>query len=323
MQAHTPIPIEDIRAARERIANSVFRTPLVRLNADTDDKTAEIYLKLENLQPIGSFKLRGASNAMALASSEQLSRGVYTASAGNMAQGVAWNARRLGIPCTIVVPDHAPDTKLAAIQRLEADYIKVPFDEWWEIVIAHHYEPLADRLFIHPSSNRAVMAGNGTIGLEILEDLPNVDTVLIPYGSGGLSSGIASAIRALKPDTKIYACEVETGAPVAASLKADGPQKVPYTATFVDGIGASSILPEFWPLIRNLLDGAIVMSVAEIAAAIRLLAERNRIVAEGAGGAPVAAAWSGKAGSGKIVCVVSGGNISLQTLAAILEDEVP
>jgi threonine dehydratase len=323
MQAHTPIPIEDIRAARERIANSVFRTPLVRLNADTDDKTAEIYLKLENLQPIGSFKLRGASNAMALASSEQLSRGVYTASAGNMAQGVAWNARRLGIPCTIVVPDHAPDTKLAAIQRLEADYIKVPFDEWWEIVIAHHYEPLADRLFIHPSSNRAVMAGNGTIGLEILEDLPNVDTVLIPYGSGGLSSGIASAIRALKPDTKIYACEVETGAPVAASLKADGPQKVPYTATFVDGIGAAGILPEFWPLIRNLLDGAIVLRVAEIAAAIRLLVERNRIVAEGAGGAPVAAAWSGKAGSGKIVCVVSGGNISLQALAAILEDQVP
>ncbi len=173
MQAHKPIPIEAIHAARSRIAGSAIRTPLVRLNVD--DAPAEIYLKLENLQPIGSFKLRGASNAMALATREQLSNGVYTSSAGNMAQGVAWSARRMGISATIVVPDNAPETKLAAIERLGAQLVRVPYDEWWHVMTTHHYEPLAGGLFIHPSSNPAVMAGNGTIGLEILEDLPDVD----------------------------------------------------------------------------------------------------------------------------------------------------
>ena len=313
------VTLEDIQAARERIKGSAIRTPLVRLNVD--DAPAEIYLKLENLQPIGSFKLRGAGNAIALASKEELAKGVYTASAGNMAQGVAWNARRLGIPCTVVVPDHAPETKLAAITRLGGKYIKVSFDVWWNVIVTHHYEGL-DGLFIHPVSNAAVMAGNGTIGLEILEDLPDVDTVIIPYGGGGLSCGIATAIRALKPDTKIYACEVETAPALATALAAGEIKTVEYTPSFVDGIGSRAVLEDMWPLARSLLDGSLVMSLDEIAGAVRLLAERNRVIAEGAGAASVAAAVSGKAGSGKIACVVSGGNIDLAKFVSALGFEI-
>ncbi len=313
------IPLEDIRAARERIADAVIHTPLVRLYVD--DAPAEIYLKLENLQPIGSFKLRGARNAIALASPTQLAKGVYTASAGNMAQGVAWNARRLGIPCTVVVPDHAPETKLAAITRLGGRIIKVTFDEWWQVVVTHQF-PGLEGLFVHPVSDPAVMAGNGTIGLEILEDLPDVDAIVVPYGGGGLSSGIASAVKALKPDTKVYACEVEGAAPFAAALAAGAITEIDYQASFVDGIGSSSVLPDMWDRVRELLDGSLVMSLAQVADAVRLLAERNRVIAEGAGATPVAAALAGKAGSGKVVCIVSGGNIDFAKLIKIFKREL-
>jgi threonine dehydratase len=277
---------------------------------------------LENLQPIGSFKLRGAGNAISSASTEQLADGVWTASAGNMAQGVAWHARQKGLPCTAVVPDHAPDAKLAAITRLGGQIVKVPFDTWWQIIVTHAFDGM-NGFFVHPVSDPAVMAGNGTIGLEILEDLPEVDAVVIPFGGGGLSAGIASAIRAIKPDTKLYACEVETAAPLAASLAAGTPQTVSYTATFVDGIGSGGLLPDMWPLVSRLLDGSLAVALAEIAAAIKLLVERNRVVAEGAGATPVAAALSGQAGAGKIVCVVSGGNIDSFKLAKILKGELP
>jgi threonine dehydratase len=290
---------------------------------NVDDAPADIYLKLENLQPINSFKIRGASNAIAVAPAEKLAKGVYTASAGNMAQGVAWNARRLGLTCTVVVPDNAPETKLAAITRLGASLIKVPYAEWWQVMIDHRYEPLEGRLFIHPSSDRAVMAGNGTIGLEVLEDLPDVDAIIVPYGSGGLSSGIASAVRAIKAKARVFACEVETGAPLAASLAAGVPREVAYTPSFVDGIGAKTVLEEMFPLVSQLLDGSLVMTLAEVAHALRLLVERNRIVAEGAGAAPLAAALSGKAGAGKIVCIVSGGNINSEKLVKIIMGEVP
>ncbi len=315
----SPISLDDIRAARERIKDSVIRTPLIRLNVE--NTPAEIYLKLENLQPIGAFKLRGAGNAIALADNALLAKGVYTASAGNMAQGVAWHARRLGIPCTVIVPDHAPETKLAAITRLGAKYIKVTFDEWWQVVVTHHY-PGLEGLFVHPVSDPAVMAGNGTIGLEILEDLPDVDTILIPYGGGGLSCGIASAVRPLKADTKIYACEVETSAAFAAALAAGEETKINYQASFVDGIGSGSVLPDMWPLAKDLLDGSLVSTLAEVAEAVRVLAERNRVIAEGAGATPVAAALAGKAGSGKVVCVVSGGNIDFEKLVKIFKREL-
>ena len=309
------IPLEAIHAAAARLAGSVVRTPLLRL--PLADAPAEVFLKLENLQPIGSFKLRGAGNAMALAARGELARGIFTASAGNMAQGVAWHAARLGIPCHVVVPDHAPETKLAAVRRLGGEIIKVPFDRWWQVIVSGEFADLPG-VFIHPVSDPRVMAGNGTIGLEILEDLPDVDAVLIPYGGGGLSSGIASAIRALKPDTRIYAVEVETAAPLAASLRAGEPMTVEYTPSFVDGIGGKSVLPEMWPRARGLLDDSLVVTLDEIRAAIRLLAERQRVIAEGAGAASVAAALSGQAGGGKVVCVVSGGNIERTVLAEIL-----
>jgi len=313
-----PVTLEDVRAARERIADSVIRTPLVRLNVDD----TEIFLKLENLQPIGSFKLRGAGNAIATATPEQLAKGVYTASAGNMAQGVAWHARRLGISCTVIVPEHAPETKLAAITRLGGKFIKVPFDEWWQVIVNHHY-PGQEGLFVHPVSDPAVMAGNGTIGLEILEDLPDVDTILIPYGGGGLSCGIATAVRALKPDVKIYACEVETSAAFAAGLAAQAPAKINYTPSFVDGIGSGGVLDDMWPLAHSLLDGSLVMPLADVAEAVRILAERNRVIAEGAGATPVAAALSDKMkGKGRIACVVSGGNIDFEKLAKIFRREL-
>ncbi|MFQ5528218.1 MAG: threonine/serine dehydratase [Thermoanaerobaculia bacterium] len=326
MLDRTPIEVtvEDIGAARERIRDSVTRTPLLRLPPDAlgDHASPEVWLKLENLQPIGSFKLRGAANAMALASPERLAGGVFTASAGNMAQGVAWNARRLGIPCRVVVPDHAPTTKLEAIERLGGEIIKVPFDEWWQVLVTHEF-PALEGLFIHPVSDPAVIAGNGTIGLEILEDLPDVGTVIVPFGGGGLSSGIASALRAKKPGAKVYACEVETAAPLAASLAAGEPTEVEYVASFVDGIGGKSLLPEMWPLVRELLAGSIVVSLDQVAAALRLLAERCRIIAEGAGAASVAAAFSGAGGEGPVVCVISGGNIDAQKLATILAGETP
>ena len=303
-----------------RIAGSAIRTPLVRLNVE--DAPAEIWLKLENLQPIGSFKLRGAGNAMALAPPDRLSQGVFTASAGNMAQGVAWNAKRLGIPCTVVVPETAPKTKLAAIERLGARIVKLPYARWWQVLEDHGY-PGIEGLFIHPVSDEAVIAGNGTIGLEILEDLPDVDAMVVPFGGGGLSCGIACALRALRPEARVYASEVETAAPFSASLAAGKPVAVPHRPSFVDGIGGKSMLPEMWPLAMSLLAGSLVVSVADAAAAVRTLAERNRVVAEGAGATSVAAALAGGAGAGKVVAVVSGGNIDPAKLARILNGETP
>ena len=320
MNTMEPVSLEQIHAARKRIAGSAIRTPLVRMNVE--DAPAEIYLKLENLQPIRSFKIRGAANAMSQASPEELRRGVWAASAGNMAQGVAWYARKLGVACKVVVPDTAPATKVSAVERLGAQVIKVPFATWLEVFSTRRFEGL-NGFFVHPFSDPMVMAGNGTIGLEILEDLPDVEAVVIPYGGGGLSCGIASALRGLKPDTRIYAAEVETAAPLAASWLAEEPVRVVYTPSFVDGIGAPNVFPEMWQLARRLLDGSLVTGLTEIANAITLLADRNRVIAEGAGAAAVAATLAGKAGGGKIVCVVSGGNIDLDKVAKIFHGEVP
>ncbi|MDH3538710.1 MAG: pyridoxal-phosphate dependent enzyme [Acidimicrobiia bacterium] len=310
-----PLSLPEIEAARERLEGIALRSPLVRLNADTGP--VEIYLKLENLQPIGAFKIRGAANAMAVAGSEALQDGVWTASAGNMAQGVAWNARRLGVPCTVVVPDHAPGAKLDALARLDARIIKVSFEDWWQIIVTHTHPGQAG-VFVHPVSDRAVMAGNGTIGLELVEDLPDLDAVVVPYGGGGLSSGIASALRSLKPEVPVYAAEVDTAAPLAAAFEAGEPVDVEYVPSFVDGIGSSRVLDEMWPLVKQLLAGSLVASLDDVAAAVRLLAVRNRVVAEGAGAASVAAALPGGAGTGRIVCIVSGGNIDAAKLASIL-----
>jgi threonine dehydratase len=308
-----PLTIDDVRAARDRIAPSVIRTPLVKLDVDAP---AEIYLKLETLQPIGSFKLRGAMNAIRMLPDDALANGVYTASAGNMAQGVAWGARELGIPCTVVVPENAPKTKLAAVTRLGARIVPVPYAEWWQTLVDHGKSGIPGT-FIHPVADRAVMAGNGTVGLEIAEDLPDVDAVLVPFGGGGLVTGIATAIRSIVPSAKVYACEVATAAPLSAAFAAGEPVVIERQTSFVDGIGGAGVLNEMWPLVRA-LDGALVASLAEVASALRLLVERARIVAEGAGATPVASALAGRAGGGRVVCVVSGGNIDLKTLIELL-----
>ena len=320
MDPFEPIPLDAIRDAQQRLDPAVARIPLVRLNVD--DAPGEIYLKLENLQPVGCFKLRGAGNALSLTDQAALIQGVYTASAGNMAQGLAFVARRRGISCSVVVPDHAPQTKLDAIERLGGRVVKVPFDEWWQVLLDHRFDGMSGT-FIHPVSDANVMAGNGTIGLEILEDLPDVDAIIVPYGGGGLSGGIASAIKALRPAAKVFAGEVETAAPLSASLAAGKPVDVEYVPSFVDGIGGKCVMPEMWNLARDLLDGSLVMSLKEVADALRLLIERNRVVAEGAGATSVAAALSGKAGTGKIVCVISGGNIDPAKIATILRGEIP
>lgn len=315
-----PVTVEEARRARERIREGVVRTPLLRLNADAGG--AEVFLKLECLQPIGSFKVRGSGNALLSAAPGELERGVYTASAGNMAQGVAFWARRLGVPCTALVPDTAPETKLAAIARLGGRSVKLPFAEWWQALVDHGH-PGQEGRFVHPVSDPAVMAGNATVALEILEDLPQVDAVLVPYGGGGLSCGIAAVLRALRPQCRVYACEVDTAAPLAASLAAGAAVTIDYRASFVDGIGGRSVLDEMFPLARTLLAGSLVMPLSEVAAAIRLLAERNRVVAEGAGATPVAAALRGIPDARTVVCVVSGGNIDSARLARILEGGLP
>ncbi len=317
----SPISLDTIREARARISGSVLRSPLVRLSVD--DSPGEVYLKLENLQPTGSFKVRGASNAIALAGPEAAKRGIYTVSAGNMAQALAWRARDLGIPCSVVVPDNAPATKLDAIKRYGAKIVQVSFSEVWDVVVNYRYAPLQGSVFVHPFADPRMIAGNGTIGLEILEDLPEVDSILVPFGGGGLSTGIASAVRGLNNRTQVYGCEPETAAPLAASFAAGSAQEIARTPSFVDGAGGKSVLPEIWELAKNLLKASLVVSLKEVASAVKLLAERNRVVAEGAGALGVAAALSGKAGHGKIVCVVSGGNIDSSKLATILEGRVP
>ena len=314
------ITLEDVDAARKRIQGIVTRTPLLRLD---DGGSGELYLKLENLQPIRSFKIRGAANAIAMLGPEELEAGVYTASAGNMAQGVAWNARRLGLRCSVVVPDGAPRSKLEAILRLGARIVSLPYDDWWKVLTTHRYEQLEPAHFIHPVSDVAVMAGNGTIGQEILEDLPDVNAVLVPFGGGGLSCGIATAIRTVRPEVRVYGCEVDTAAPLAAAFAAGGPIPFPRIATFVDGIGSPQVLQEMWSPASRLLAGSLVVSLPEVAAAIRHLAQHRAVIAEGAGGAAVAAGLKGLAGPGRYVAVVSGGNIDPDVLATILSGQVP
>jgi threonine dehydratase len=314
------IPFAEITAARERIAEAVLRTPLVRLQVP--EAPAEIYLKLENLQPIGSFKLRGGLNAVKQIPCSDLADGVVTASAGNMGQGLAWAAREVGVPCTVVVPESAPETKLAAIERLGGKVVKVPYERWWD-AIATSRTPDAPGRFVHPAEDDDVMAGNGTIGLEILEDLPDPDTILVPFGGGGLSVGIASAVRALSPGVRVFAVEPEPAAALTASWAAGEPREVAGTLSFVDGSGAPRLLAKMWPLAREALDGAFAVPIDDTAAAVRVLANRARIVAEGAGALALAAALAGRGGTGKVVCIVSGGNIDEAKLRTILAGETP
>ena len=291
----------------------------MRLHADAP---CELWLKLEALQPIGSFKLRGASSVLRQSDPDEWRDGVWTTSAGNMAQGVCWMARELGVPATVVAPDHAPQAKLDAIERLGGKVVSVPFDTWWTTMEEGAYDGLGG-LFVHPVLDERVMAGNGVIGLELAERLEGIDTVLVPWGGGGLATGIASALAAVSPKTRIVACEPATGAPLAASLEAGEPVPVTYQASFVDGAGSKALLPAMWERARPLLAGAAQVSLEDAAAAVRLLATRAHVVAEGAGALALAAALAGHGGTGRVVCIVSGGNIDGDRLTEILAGGVP
>lgn len=311
----TPLSLSfsEVREARDRLAGLVAPSPLIRLETEVP---GEIWLKLENLHPVGCFKIRGAGNALLAAPEPERRRGAVTASAGNMAQGVAWWARRLGIPAVAVVPEAAPLAKTTAVERLGGRVHRVPFERWWALLDGS--EPTDQPgLFIHPVADPLVMAGNGTLGLELADALPRIDTVLVPWGGGGLSCGIAAALRELRPEARVIGCEVETAAPLTASLEAGRPVTSDYTPSFVDGIGGRSVIPAMWPLISRMIAGSAVVTLDQVRQAIRHLATRHHVMAEGAGAASVAAALAGHA-RGVTVCVVSGGNIDLDVLCAVL-----
>src|SRR5450755_2951934 len=298
------IPAGLIEDARKHVYEAAIRTPLVRLNYAGP---AEIYLKLECLQPIGSFKIRGAHNAVRLLSEEQRRHGVWTISAGNAAQGVALAARKAGVPCKVLVIDTAPAAKLDAARRLGAELVMASFDQCWA-AMAERRHPAMDGAFVHPFEDDAFIAGNASCGLEILEDLPDVDAVVAAFGGGGLSCGIAAAMKERGKNVKVFAAEPETAAPLARSLAAGSAQNFPeWKSSWVDGCGGKSVFPRMWALAHHLLAGSIVSTLEEIRQAMKLVAERNHVIAEGAGACAVAAGLSGKCGTGKIVCVVSGG----------------
>jgi len=310
-----PVTIDDIRAARERIGSVITRTPLIRLRHDLDG-VPEIWLKLENLQPINAFKLRGGANAVAMLPAEERSKGVWTISAGNAGQGVAYAAREAGVPCTVVVIETAPETKIERMRNLGATLVKAPFDACWNAMEERAF-PGVEGTFVHPFDDHNFIAGNATVGLEILEDLPNVKTVMCAIGGGGLISGIASAIRGVAPHVKVIGVEPETAAPGAKSFAAGSPQVFgDWQASFVDGAGGKSIFPRMWERMKDIVDGSVVVTLDEVKAAMKLMASKARVIAEGAGALGVAGAL--KQSDGPIVAVISGGNIDLKKFCEIV-----
>jgi threonine dehydratase len=304
-----PITIDEIRAARERIKGTIQRTPLVKLQMGAG--YPDIRLKLENLQPINAYKLRGAANAVAMLSDEERSRGVWTISAGNAGQGVAYAARQAGVPCTVVVIDKAPQAKIDRMKALGARLIMAPFDIAWQAMLDRKFDGV-EGTFVHPFDDHNFIAGNASMGLEILEDAPDVTAVIGAIGGGGLVAGVGSAIKALRPDVKMYGAEPETAAPAALSHRMGSPQEFKdWTQTFIDGAGGKSVFPRMWERMKPLVDGYFVVSVEETKAAMRIMAEKARVISEGAGALALAAALRGDAGEGPVVAIVSGGNIDL------------
>jgi threonine dehydratase len=316
IQPVRPIQISEIQAARERIAKTIVRTPLIRL--ELGPGFPDIGLKLENLQPISAYKLRGAANAVAMLSESERKRGVWTISAGNAGQGVAYAAKQAGVPCNVVVVETAPTSKIERMRALGANLIPVPYDVAWKALEDRSF-PGAKGTFIHPFDDHNFIAGHGTMGLEILEDAPEAAAVIASIGGGGLITGVASAIKALRPKTKILGVEPETAAPAALSFKMGSPQAFKnWKASFVDGAGGQSMFPRMWERMKPLVDDYIVVSLEETKKAMRLMAEKARIISEGAGALPLAAALSGKAGEGPIVAIVSGGNIDLKKFCELI-----
>src|SRR5881409_4083607 len=311
-----PIELAQIRAARERIANTIVRTPLIRFQLGPE--YSDIRLKLENLQPINAYKLRGAANAVALLSNSERERGVWTISAGNAGQGVAYAARQADVPCAVVVVETAPKSKLERMKALGAKLIPVPYDVAWQALEERSF-PGAEGTFVHPFDDDNFIAGHGTMGLEILEDAPDAAAVIASIGGGGLITGVGSAIKALKPETKVFGVEPETAAPAALSFEKGSPQAFTnWKASFVDGAGGQSMFPRMWERMKPVVDGCFVVTLSETKNAMRLMAEKARVISEGAGALPLAAALSGRAGKGPIVAVVSGGNIDLNKFCELI-----
>jgi threonine dehydratase len=311
---------EDVAAARVNIRGFAVRTPLLKLSVDLPG--VNIYLKLENLQPLGSFKIRPAINVLKTMDIERLRHGVLTASAGNFGQGLAFAAREIGVPATVVVPEGSAMTKAKALGELGAKVIRLPFEQWWTVLTSRSFSG-ENGVFIHPVAESAVIAGNATIGAEILEDRPDCDAVVVPFGGGGLACGIGSVMRRLKPAVRMIVAESAAAQPAAAALANGRPVQVPHIQSFVDGMGSATVLPEMWPLIRGMVDQAACASFAAIVEAIRLLAGRQHVIAEAAGAASVAVALAERCGKGNIICIVSGGNIDAPKLGAILNGESP
>ena len=312
-----PITLADVEAARGRIAGTILRTPLVRLELGAG--FPDIRLKLENLQPINAYKLRGAANAVAMLSDAERARGVWTISAGNAGQGVAYAARKAGVPCRVVVIETAPASKLERMKALGAKLVLVSYDRAWKALEERSY-PGIEGTFVHPFDDHNFIAGHGTMGLEILEDAPDTAAIIASVGGGGLVTALGSAIKALRPEIKIWAAEPETAAPFARSFAQKSPQQFgEWKASFVDGAGGQSLFPRMWQRMAPVTDGAIVVSLEETRRAMRLMAEKARVIAEGAGALPLAAALTGKAGDGPIVAIVSGGNVDLKAFCALID----
>jgi threonine dehydratase len=311
-----PINLSEIHAARDRIADTIVRTPLVRLQLGREDP--EIWLKLENLQPINAYKLRGAANAVASLSDSERRYGVWTISAGNAGQGVAYAARAAGVPCSVVVVETAPKAKLERMKALGADLIPVPYDVAWKALDERSF-PGVDGTFIHPFDDDDFIAGHATMGLEILEDLPDAAAVIASIGGGGLITGIGSAIKAINPEIKIFGVEPETAAPAALSFRQGSPQVFTnWKASFVDGAGGQSMFPRMWERTKPVVDNYLVVTLEETKNAMRLMAEKARVISEGAGALPLAAALTGEAGQGPVVAIVSGGNIDLKKFCELI-----
>jgi len=316
LEAVRPIDLAGIREARKRIADTIVRTPLVRLEMGPD--YPDVRLKLENLQPINAYKLRGAANAVAMLPESERKRGVWTISAGNAGQGVAYAARRAGVPCTVVVIETAPESKINRMRALGAKLMPVPYDVAWKALEERSF-PGAGGTFVHPFDDHNFITGHGTMGLEILEDAPDAVAVIASIGGGGLITGVGSAIKALKPEIKIWGVEPETAAPAALSFEKRSPQVFKnWKASFVDGAGGQSVFPRMWERMKPVVDNYIVVTLDETKKAMRLMAEKARVISEGAGALPVAAALTGKVGKGPIVAIVSGGNIDLKKFCELI-----
>jgi threonine dehydratase len=316
LEAVRPIDLADVRAARDRIAGTIVRTPLLRLELGPD--FPDIRLKLENLQPINAYKLRGAANAVALLSDAERKKGVWTISAGNAGQGIAYAARKAGVPCSVVAIETAPQSKMDRMRALGATIVPVPFGVAWKALQEHDF-PGMEGTFVHPFDDYNFIAGHGTMGLEILEDCPDVTAVIASIGGGGLLTGVGSVMRALKPSVKVFGAEPETAAPTALSVEKGSPQVFSeWKPSFVDGAGGQSVFPRMWERMKPVLDGVLVVTLEETKRALKMMAEKSRVIAEGAGAMPLAAALTGRAGKGPIVAVVSGGNIDLKKFSELV-----